>query len=536
MKVEKVFKKTVLLIGAIFLCGLSNSFAVEVDKTELQSVTDTIVFENYTGPHKVVDSLDDIKGIGTSIGASFDKTASGTYGNTAKYYVIHCVDESTENLDADIFILGKDAQVDHIRNLRHIIASYLTKAYGYEYDDAYTLATFVTVYNAVYRKNLDYYKSKYKDIVVKNLDSEKAGISVSYKEWADQSQLVIPLADINGGLSTVDTSVISDKNVVNSMQEEDDKGIDERKNMVDIKEREADEAEEKARDSQKEARKEEEELKQEKKELEEAKTDAAEKEKKAVESEKKAEEAQKKADANPNDKQAQKEAAEAKKQAEKDRKEANEAKKKVEEKKTKVEEKTKKTEAAKKESQKQQAKADKKQTEAQTERKEIAKDQKEVINKKEAEEGAYYALKLVNDKELFSAIVKVDKESGKELKTSSVKVIRNRIVYRDQNSFIAIAGENTAKGTVKLVLIDKDTLEMTAESQEVIAEQSVLVKSGDEYMCIVDENGHYYPAKFNTILKCTAKSTVEVNPATPIYVSDDGIFVTNKSGKVEKAF
>ena len=119
------------------------------------------------------------------------------------------------------------------------------------------------------QKNLDYYKSKYKDIVVKNLDSEKAGISVSYKEWADQSQLVIPLADINGGLSTVDTSVISDKNVVNSMQEEDDKGIDERKNMVDIKEREADEAEEKARDSQKEARKEEEELKQEKKELEE---------------------------------------------------------------------------------------------------------------------------------------------------------------------------------------------------------------------------------------------------------------------------
>ena len=88
MKVEKVFKKTVLLIGAIFLCGLSNSFAVEVDKTELQSVTDTIVFENYTGPHKVVDSLDDIKGIGTSIGASFDKTASGTYGNTAKYYVL----------------------------------------------------------------------------------------------------------------------------------------------------------------------------------------------------------------------------------------------------------------------------------------------------------------------------------------------------------------------------------------------------------------------------------------------------------------
>ena len=38
--------------------------------------------------------------------------------------------------------------------------------------------------------------------------------------------------------------------------------------------------------------------------------------------------------------------------------------------------------------------------------------QKEVINKKEAEEGAYYGLKLVNDKELYSAIVKLNKETG----------------------------------------------------------------------------------------------------------------------------
>lgn len=534
MKMLKIIKNVVAVAAVLLGSGLL--FAVEVNKAELQSVSDTIVFENYTGPHKVVDSLDDIKGIGTGIGASFSKETSGTYGNTAKYYVIHCVDDKTDALDADIFILGKDAQVDHIRNLRHIIASYLTKAYGYEYDDAYTLATFVTVYNAVYRKNLDYYKSKYKEIVTKNLASEKAGISVSYKEWADQSQLVIPLADINGGLSTVDTSVISDKNVVNSMQEEDDKGIDERKNMVDIKEREADEAEEKAREAQKEARKEEEELKEEKKELEEAKKEAYEAEKKAEESQKKAEEAQKKADANPNDKQAQKEAAEAKKQAEKDKKDAADKKQKVEEKKTKVEEKTKKTETAKKESQKQQSKADKKQTEAQTERKEIAKDQKEVINKKEAEEGAYYALKLVDEKELYSAIVKVDKESGKELKTSAVKVIRNRIVFPDQNVFIAIAGENTGKGAVKLVLIDKDKLEIIAESEETVAEQSVLIQNGNDYICVVEENGHNYAAKFNSILKCTAKSNVDVKPATPIYVSGDGIFVTNKSGKVEKAF
>ncbi|MCR5385633.1 MAG: hypothetical protein K6E69_00775 [Treponema sp.] len=503
----------------VFTFVISTAFCLDVDEVEIKSTQNqTIVFENYTGPHKVVDSLEAIKGIGDSLGNNLEKEKSSTRGNPDKYYIIHCYDQNEGKLNADILVIGKDAGVDHIRNLRHIIASYMSKAYGYSYDDAYTLATFVTVYNAVYRKNLDYFKSKYKDVVIKNLSEDKAGLAISWKEWAGNSQIVIPLSDVNGGLSTVDTSVISDKNVVNSMKEEDDKGIDERKNMVDIKEREAETAQEKANDAQKEATKQEEKLKEEKKEL-------AQKKEEAQEAQKKADDAKQKAEENPKDKQAKKDAEEAQKKA-------DEKKTEVAKQEEKVEKQKEKTEEAKSEAQKEQAKSDKKQTEAQTERKEIAKDQKEVIQNKETEaKNGVYALKLVDSSSLLSTIVKVNKEDGKELKTSSVKVIRNRVIFNDGNNFIAIAGQTSKKGAVKLVHIDKDNLEIVGESEEVIADQSVLTNAGSDYYCVINDNGKYFTGRFNSSLKCTAKSNVEVNPATPIVVTGDGIFVTDKSGK-----
>lgn len=519
---SKVFNKSFgKILAASLSLALASSlvFAVGVDEDEIKTTKDqTIVFENYTGPHKVVDSLESIKSIGDDLGKGLQKEKAGSMGNPDKYYVIHCYDASAEKLNADILILGKDAGVDHVRNLRHIIASFMSKAYGYSYNDAYTLATFVTVYNAVYRKDIDYFNSKYKDIVTKNLSKDKAGLSVSWKEWAGNSQIVIPLSDVNGGLSSVDTSVISDKNVVNSMKEEDDKGIDERKNMVDIKEREAEKAQEKANEAQKNATKEEEKLKEEKKEL-------AQKKEEAQDAQKKADEAKKKAEENPKDKQAKKDAEDAQKKA-------DEKKSEVKQQEEKVEKQQEKTDESKKEAQKEQAKADKKTTEAQTERKEIAKDQKEVIQNKDAEaKNSATGLKLVDSSNLLSTIVKVDKTDGKELKTSSVKVVRNRVIFNEGNNFIAIAGENGKKSAVKLVHIDKDNLEIVGESEEVIAEQSVLVSSGADYYCVINDNGKYYTGRFNGSLKCTAKSDVEVNPATPVVVTGDGIFVTDKSGK-----
>ena len=294
--------KKLLFIASIFLFAAS-VFALEVNEPELKVAgNETVEFINYTGPHKVIDSLEAIKRIGSDMGKTIVPEKPSQVGNKNKYYVIHAVDaEEKGKLDADILFIGPDATVDHIKNLRRIISAYLSAAYGYSEKDADTLAVFVTVYNAVYRGQYDVYNSKYKTVVTKNLSKDNCGLATTYKEWPGKSEIVIPLYDISGGISTVDTSVISDSTVVDSMKEDEDKNVDSRKDMVDLKEREAEKANDKAQQAQKTAADEKKKLDETKKEAKDAQKDADKAKKEAEknpteENKKKAEEAQQKAD------------------------------------------------------------------------------------------------------------------------------------------------------------------------------------------------------------------------------------------------
>lgn len=500
-------------------------FALEVDENELKNnQNDTIVFINYTGPHSKIDSLESIKKLGSDLGVvvAKDITAPATAGSTGKYSVIHAVDSSTaDKLDADIILIGSDATVDHIKNLRHIIASYLVSAYNYSEKDAETVAVFVTVYNAVYRGKMDAFQKKYKDVVLKNLSADKCGLSVNYEEWPGKSQIVIPLFDVKGGLSTVDTSVISDTEVVKHMQEDDDKNVESRKEMVDIKEREAETANQKAQEAQKTAVQEQKKLTEEK-----AKTETVKKE--AETKKKEAEAAQKKAEENPKDKEAQKEA-EVKKE------EAKEAEKKVEEQKAVEEKQEQKTEEAKKEASEAQAVADKKTTEAQEERKTIAKDQAEVI-KKEIENAvapSAYGIELTNESSMLSGLIKVNTKTGEVIKSSPVTYIRNRTMFQAGENFIAIAGEKKGNGTIKLVLLSPDTMEIVKESNEVVAEKSVLVQDSGDYYCLIEDGKKFTLAKYDSELNLKLKSDASLNSSTPVTVASNNIIVTGADGSVK---
>ena len=517
-------KKTLLLLALSLLLS-AGLFALEVNQPELTSTGDqTIEFINYTGPHKVIDSIAAIKGIGSGLGKQIagDPSKSTSTNKNSKYWVVHAIDENeTGKLDADILYIGSNATVDHITNLRRIISAYLVSAYGYNEKDADTISVFITVYNAVYRGKLDTFKSKYKNVVIQNLTSENCGLSVTYKDWPGKSEIVIPLYDVkNGGLSTVDTSVISDSSVVKSMKEDDDKNVESRKEMVDIKEREADEASTKAQEAQKKAVTEQKKLDEEKKKTEETK-------KEAEQAKKTAEEKQKVAEENPDDKQAQKEAEEAKQEAEEKQQAAEEQQQKQEEQQAKTDE-------AKQEAKEQQARADKKETEAQTERKEIAKDQTEV-QKKEAQQALMtteFGIILSDEANMLSRLVKFNIQNGEVVKNSPVAQIRNRTVYKEGDGFIAIAGENSGNGSVKLVTISPDTLEISAESDNQIAEDSVLVQDGKEYYCVVEESGKFYLAKFAGDLSLKLKSEIQVKSGTPVTVTNGGIVVTDSNGRL----
>jgi len=501
----------------------STAAALEVNEDEIKSAggINEVVFENYTGPHSVINTVDEIKAIGSGIGKviSANVTKSTTAGNS-KYSVIHCVDSSEKGkLDADILVIGAGATVDHIKNLRRIISAYLTAAYGYSEKDADTVATFVTVYNAVYRGNLEVFNAKYKKVVTDNLTADKAGLALSYKEWPGKSQIIIPLSELNGGLSTVDTSVISDKEVVTSMQGENDKGVDARKELVDIKEREADKASEKAQAAQKKATDESAKLKEEQKKTETAK-------KQAETAKKEAEAAQKKAEANPSDKKAQQEAAEKKAEAAK-----KEAVAEAQEKKTEAQEK--KTEEAKKEASEAQSKADTKRTEAQNERTTIAQDQQTLIKQQQANANAtvVYGLKSVDELGVLSELVKVNADNGNVIKESPVTVIRSRTIYEAGNYFIAVAGSNIGNGAVKLVQLDKDNMEIVKESNETLSETSVLVQEGSSYYVVIKDGSNYVVAKYNGELEQQLKSNVAVKSGTPVTITSKGLLVTASNGK-----
>ena len=517
--------KRFVLFSMLFLVFFSLN-ALEVNQPELESVgKDTIEFINYTGPHSVINTKDEIAGIGSSLGEKVAPNVANKYetGDNNKYYVIHAVDSSvTTGLDADILILGKNANVDHIKNLRSIISSYLVSAYGYSKADADTLAVFITVYNAVYRNDLDTYKSKYKEVVTKNLTKENCGISVNYKDWAGKTQLVIPLLNpVDGGLSTIDTTIISDSTVIESMQEEDERGVDERKNLVDIKEREADVAQEEAKEAQKEATVAKQEVTKAKEELKQV-----EEEKKAVEKE--LEEAKEELAENPTDEKAQEAVKEAEKKVEEVEEKVEEAVAKVEE---KVEEAEKKAEEAKEA----QSFADKKLTEAQTERSEIATDQQKNIAdaKAEAKMVTTYGLQLVDSSNLLSKLVFVDVETGKIVKSSPVQVIRNRSIVSTGNGFAAIAGDTGENQAIRLVILDSENLEIVSQTEEDVAPNAVLVSADNYLYTVVKSTSGFVVAKYSNDLRLQAKSTLKVMETTPITVTDKGIVVTDSYGAVK---
>ena len=335
-------------IALICLCTIAftgSIFAIEVDQNELRQTGNTpIEFVNYTGPHAEIDSLRAIAEIGESLAGAAQR---GRAGDRNRYAVIHAVDPSVNTgLDADIMIIGSGAKVDHISNVRVIIAAYLRRAYGYSEKDARTIAHFVTIYNAVYRGDMNMFKSKYKAVVVKNLTADKAGLALRYDEWPGKTQIVIPLSDqkYSGTLSTIDTSSISDKNVVDKMREQDDKDIATRKDMIDLKERESSAARDRANvaqqdadaarkeaaakqdeatAAQKEADKSKDSAAQSRQDAEKARKDAEAAKKQAAQSEKAAEAAKKQAQKNPNDRKAAEEAAKKQQEAAKDKQEAS---------------------------------------------------------------------------------------------------------------------------------------------------------------------------------------------------------------------
>ncbi len=511
------------------------AFALDVDRAEIESAgIEGVVFVNYEGPQSRIDSLADIKGIGSSLGASIAGGAASS-GGADRYRVLRAVDPSVaQGFDADIIFIGSAAGVDHVRNLRWVIAGYLQAAWRYSEKDAYLIATFATFYNALHRGDMAFFNAKYKKVVTAQLSPANAGLSTRYSEWPGKSAIVIPLSSgaKAGSLSAVDTGAVAGKDVVASLQAEEGKGIPERQAMTDLKEREAAALRADAEKQRAEILRSEADIAAEKARLEAeraklaadkaAATAAADR---AAADKAAATTAAEKAAADA----AAKEAAATAAAAELKEKEVAAAEAAVAEKETAVADR--KEDAAATE-----AAAKAKEAEAAEERKAITSDQKEIIAeevaaKGQAEAKGVYLLQVMDSLNPFARVVYVNAETGEVIRSSRINSIRGKSVLDAGDWFVAVAGREGGGAAVRLVRLDKTSLEVVAESKTDVFTDSGVWKVGDSYYAVVKAGSliEYRFARFDAELAEKARSADTVNPLTFMSEAAGGLVVQNSA-------
>jgi hypothetical protein len=504
MKIYKsgiVMFRSNLFIIILFLLAVS-SYA-QINQGELSQNLPNVTFISYDGPVTVFNTREEIRQIGVGLGSIVANNGVQA-GSAGRYFVIHSVSgEEGGKIDADIFGLGVDSGVDHIRNLRTIIQGYLQTAYSYNERDAALLAEYITIYNAVYRGNWDYSTGRYKSQVISNLTRERMGLSIRYDEWPGRTLMLIPLG--YGGLSSVDTSVISDSRVIEEMRREDDRGVEQRRDMVDLKEREAEEAARRAQDERDTARREQERIDQQRAQNSQERQQTAQDRQQL---------AQDQAAGRVTDQDARQ------RQEELDRRDQT-----AEERDRQLDEREAANDQRLAEAQELEDFSGQKAEEARQDRREIAQDQMSTIAEESA--GGVIGIILNAGRPSFGRLVRLS-VTGREIRRSPLDTVHVRTVTLIGGKIIAIAGES---GRVRLVDINQNSLEMTKQGDDELMTGSLLwVNGNDIYAITNDTSNASYLARFNTNLQLLNKSAVKVNQNASVNIQQGRLLTQREDG------
>ncbi|OJH14861.1 antigen, p83/100 [Borreliella bissettiae] len=231
--------KKMLLIFSFFLIFL-NGFplnARKVDKEKLKDfVNMDLEFVNYKGPYDSTNTYEQIVGIGEFLARPLTNSNSNSsyYG---KYFINRFIDDQNKKASVDVFSISSKSELDSILNLRRILTGYIIKSFDYDRSSAELIAKVITIYNAVYRGDLDYYKGFYIEPALKSLTKENAGLSRVYSQWAGKTQIFIPLKKdiLSGNIeSDIDIdSLVTDK-VIAALLSENEAGVNFARDITDI--------------------------------------------------------------------------------------------------------------------------------------------------------------------------------------------------------------------------------------------------------------------------------------------------------------
>ncbi len=481
-------KKISILI--VFIIISVNLFAQTVVKEELFKVKkDSVEFFNYEGPHQKFETADEIRGIGAYLG-NITFTAETSRNYNGRYSIIHLVETEGQGLlNADILIIEKDAVVDHIDNVRRILSGYLEQAYSYSREDSDIIAEFATYYNAVYRGDFQYFLGSYNKIVTDNLNPDRTGISTRYLEWPGNTQLVIPLTAT--GEIKIDTDIISSEEVIEDLRTKEDKGIEPRKEIVELKEREIEDEQDKIEDQKEELKDKTEGLEAEKEKLEEESSKLTENE--------------------------------------------------IIDRETDIAEKESDLEKEEKDLKEREDKQQERQDEVQKERELIADDEKKLIEDEKGDsidtnvelvETVPFLIIDGNDTDLMGRLALINIKTGEIDKRSSINTVRGRRYYLSGNNMLIVSGIDRAPQAVRLMFLDTRTLEVKIQSDYDVFSDTDLLLDGAKIYAVIREDNRWYVGRFNNELVLQSRSAQEVLSFTPLQLYDGVLFVQLSNGKV----
>ena len=506
----------VVFVLLISTCLMFQVSGLDVDETELSAAQGTSVeFINYEGPHSKIETREQIMGIGSYL-ASIIAGGSSRAGVEGKYSLIHAVDPAElERSDADIFVLLPDAVVDHIRNIRLMITGYLMGLYSYDDEDAAVLAEFLTIYNAVFRRKMDYITGTYKRVVLDNLTNEAAGISTVYTDWPGQTMMLVPLTEraAEGGLGSLDSDALTEEEVIEELRSQDDLGLESRKEITELKEREVEEEQQRIDEERDELREEAEEVADRQEEIE---TERA-----------RIEDAR-------DDPVADTEALGAREE------ELQEEEEELREEEVRI--------AAREEEldEREQDQEDRVER-IQTEREQIASDERALIGQEEPEEtearttGTLASIVEAPEAVLFIELIRlageslgrlvfVDASTGEVMEASTVNTIRNQGYFTFDGKLLVSAGTTSGQGAVRLMLLDSQDLSTLVEGNNDVHEGTSLLVADDFAYAVVQQDDEWRLGKFDSELNLLRVSDQSVDPETHIASHGENIYAQDTDG------
>ncbi len=211
------FKKKLIAFTIVIAFMPISLLALEVDIDEVGK-TQKVEFTNFKGKPKRSNTLVQIKNIGYGLSRGImGKKYNSSYRLNRKYSIIRIKsDTEPQKFNADVLIFGKNARIDHIKNVRRILAAYLERTYKYTPREANAIALYTTYYNAVHRGNIKYFRANYKKAVMRRLKKKSIGLSTKYYNWPGKTAILIPMTR-ESKRERINSFLISDRKTRNEI-------------------------------------------------------------------------------------------------------------------------------------------------------------------------------------------------------------------------------------------------------------------------------------------------------------------------------